>query len=222
MAKNFVSTTRLELFLEKLKAWLPTWLSNNSYVKDASYTHTDSNFTAAEKTKLEGIDSGANKYTLPVATADTLGGVKQGNNISIASDGTISATEMAWENVKNKPTKLSDFENDGVFITKAVNDLTNYYKKSEVYTQEEVNTLLSGVTGISVEVVDALPTSGKNGVIYLVAHSHGTGDAYDEYVWVASTAEFEKIGSTDIDLSNYWTKTDLVECTEDEIVALFS
>ncbi len=30
------------------------------------------------------------------------------------------------------PTKLSDFENDGVFITKDANNLTNYYKKSEV------------------------------------------------------------------------------------------
>lgn len=129
---------------------------------------------------------------------------------------------MDWANITNKPTKLSEFTNDSGFITKATTDLTNYYKKSEVYTQAEVNSLLSNITGISVEVVTALPTTGSNGVIYLVAHSHGTNDAYDEYVWVASKSAFEKIGSTDIDLSNYWTKTDLTECTEDEIIALFS
>ena len=222
MAKNFVTPTRLELFFEKLKSWLPTWMTNNNYVKDANYVHTDNNYTAAEKTKLDGIEDGANKYTLPVATSSTLGGVKQGNNISIASDGTISATEMAWENIKNKPTKLSEFTNDSAFITKAVSDLTNYYKKSELYTKSEVDTLMGNITGLSIEVVDTLPTTGSNGVIYLVAHSHGTGDAYDEYVWVASKSAFEKIGSTDIDLSNYWTKTDLTECTEDEIIALFS
>ena len=222
MAKNFVTPTRLELFFEKLKTWLPTWLTNSGYVKDSSYVHTDNNYTAAEKTKLEGIEASANNYTLPIATADTLGGVKQGNNISIASDGTISATEMAWENIKNKPTKLSEFDNDGVFITKAATDLTNYYKKSETYTQAEVDALLGNVAGISIEIVDALPTTGKNGMIYLVAHSHGDGDAYDEYVWVASKTAFEKIGSTDIDLSGYWQKADLAECTEDEIVALFS
>lgn len=46
-------------------------------------------FTNAEKTKLAGIATGANKYTLPTATASTLGGVKTGNNITNSS-GVIS------------------------------------------------------------------------------------------------------------------------------------
>lgn len=46
-------------------------------------------FTSAEKTKLAGIATGANKYTLPTATASTLGGVKTGNNITNSS-GVIS------------------------------------------------------------------------------------------------------------------------------------
>ena len=33
--------------------------------------------------------------------------------------------------MKDKPTKLSEFENDKLFITKDVNNLTNYYKKKE-------------------------------------------------------------------------------------------
>lgn len=214
---DYISKTRLELFWTKVKAWL----NDNSYVKDSAYTHTDSNFTAAEKTKLEGIESGANAYTLPAATTTALGGVKVGSNLSVASDGTISATAMEWSNISGKPTKLSEFANDGVFITKAVSDLANYYTKTETYTQNEVNDLLAGVTGISIEVVDALPATGTNGVIYLVPHSHGAGDSYDEYVWVSSKSAFEKIGNTDVDLSGYWSKTELVECTEEEIVALF-
>ena len=46
-------------------------------------------FTSAEKTKLAGIATGANKYTLPTATSSTLGGVKTGSNITNSS-GVIS------------------------------------------------------------------------------------------------------------------------------------
>lgn len=44
------------------------------------------------------------------------------------------------------PTKTSDLTNDSGFITSSVNNLTNYYKKSETYTQGEVNSLLSAIT----------------------------------------------------------------------------
>lgn len=48
-------------------------------------------YTTAEKQKLSGIESGANNYTLPAATASAIGGVKpDGTTITIAQDGTIS------------------------------------------------------------------------------------------------------------------------------------
>ena len=46
----------------------------------------------------------------------------------------------------NVPTKTSDLTNDSGFITNSVSSLTNYYKKSETYTQGEVNSLLSAIT----------------------------------------------------------------------------
>lgn len=58
---------------------------------------SDNNYTTEEKEKLAGIEEGANNYTLPVATSSTLGGVKQGENIEIAADGTISATDTIYE-----------------------------------------------------------------------------------------------------------------------------
>lgn len=36
-----------------------------------------------------------------------------------------------FNELENKPTKLSDFANDGVFITNTTDDLVNYYTKSE-------------------------------------------------------------------------------------------
>lgn len=47
-----------------------------------------------------------------------------------------------YNDLTNKPTKLSDFTNDGVFITNDAADLVNYYKKSETYTQSETNNLI--------------------------------------------------------------------------------
>lgn len=49
--------------------------------------------SAADKKKLDGVATGANKYTLPEATSSTLGGVKIGDNISV-TNGTISIDEQ--------------------------------------------------------------------------------------------------------------------------------
>lgn len=53
---------------------------------------SSNDFTDAYKTKLDGIAQGANKYVLPTATAETIGGVKVGANISY-SNGTISLSK---------------------------------------------------------------------------------------------------------------------------------
>lgn len=66
----------------------------------ASSIHTHSNATtllsgfmsASDKTKLNGIATGANNYSLPTATSSVLGGVKIGDNITNSS-GTISLTK---------------------------------------------------------------------------------------------------------------------------------
>ena len=50
-----------------------------------------------------------------------------------------------------------------------------------------------------------LPTEGAKGVIYLVPDTHSdSNDSYDEYMWFNNA--YEKIGNTDVDLSNYQTK----------------
>lgn len=74
---------------------------------------------------------------------------------------------------------------------------------------------IAGITSISFEVVASLPSTGVNGTIYLVSHSHGTQDVYDEYIYVNNG--WEKIGNTDIDLSGYMLKTDMVAITNTEI-----
>lgn len=53
---------------------------------------SSNDFTDAYKTKLDGIAAQANKYVLPTATAQIIGGVKVGANISY-SNGTISLSK---------------------------------------------------------------------------------------------------------------------------------
>lgn len=87
--------------------------------------------------------------------------------------------------------------------------------------QAAIRESLSGITGIDIQVVESLPATGTKGVIYLVAHAHGTKDNYDEYVWVTSKRAYEKIGNTDVDLSGYVLKTDLVELTDKDLATMW-
>ena len=78
---RFVSDTEKAAWNNKVDKADGKGLSTNDYTND-------------EKTKLEGIAENANNYTLPVASADTLGGVKIGANLSI-NDGILSADAQA-------------------------------------------------------------------------------------------------------------------------------
>lgn len=73
-------------------------------------------------------------------------------------------------------------------------------------TEEYVKQLVSTIQTASFEVVDELPTSNiKTNVIYLVpTQSSGIDNVYDEYIYVNNN--WEKIGTTALDLSQYATK----------------
>lgn len=114
----------------------------------------------------------------------------------------------SYDDLTDKPT-LQDLTNDVGFITKTVNNLDNYYTKTESYTKEEVNGLINGITTLNIQVVTALPTSNiSSNTIYLVPKTpEQTNNKYDEYLYVNN--KFEKIGDTEINLSNYALKTEI-------------
>lgn len=96
------------------------------------------------------------------------------------------------------------------------NQLTNgagYQTASDV--SSAINSAISGITGISFEVVVSLPATGAAGTIYLINHG-GTGtNIYDEYIYVNNA--WEMIGTTAVDLSNYWNTSNLTAITNAEI-----
>lgn len=108
---------------------------------------------------------------------------------------------------------------DSLVVPTAVSELTN---DSGFQTAQQVSdaigTALDGVTGITYSAVDSLPATGEAGVIYLVPNSGSGQNVKDEYIWTGSA--FEKIGTTETDLSGYWQTADLVAITTAEIDAI--
>ena len=145
-----------------------TWVvpENTTYADATTSTH--GLMSAADKTKLNGVATGA-----------------QVNKI---------------ESVKVNGTALT------IDSSKAVNvDLTAYAKSADV--TKEIASAVSGVTQIDYSVVESLPSTGKKGIIYLVANSDSGNNIYDEYIYINS--KFEKLGSREMDLSSYAKKTDV-------------
>lgn len=157
-------------------------------VYDGSYVHTDNNFTTELKNKLDGIENGAEVNTIEKIQ-------KNGVELTITNK-TVDI---------DVPISTSDLTNNSGFITNTVNDLANYYLKTETYTQTEVNNLIGQIKTISIEVVDSLPETGESNKIYFVPKDGTTGDIYNEYIWINNA--WELIGSTQVDLTGYATET---------------
>lgn len=181
---------------------VPTKLSDltndDNFVKDANYVHTDNNYTTAEKNKLADLEN----YD------DT----ELRNQIAQAGKIDTIKVNGAAQAVTNKTVELTIPTNN--------NQLTN---GAGFQTASDVNVLIAAaignIQGISYEVVSSLPSTGRAGVIYLVANAQTeTNNIYDEYIW--NVNNYEKIGTTAVDLSNYYTKSEIIAITNAEIDAI--
>lgn len=124
---------------------------------------------------------------------------------SVAADKSVDITIPAQK------TKLSELSNDTGFITKAVSDLANYYKKSDTYTRSEVDSKVSAIPKFDIKVVQQLPTTGiSKTTIYLVKTGAQTDNLFTEYIRVTDggTDKWEKLGEQKVDLSGYLTKAE--------------
>lgn len=90
------------------------------------------------------------------------------------------------------------------------------YLATQRFVTDEVASAVGKITSFEYKIVSSLPatTEGKKGVIYLVAHSGSTtNNVYDEYIFLpaegSTAARYEKIGTTDIDLTPYAKKTEI-------------
>lgn len=136
---------------------------------------------------------------------------------------TYTKTEVntALDLKADKSTTYTKTEVDTALALKA--DKSDTYTKTEVntalaekadkndtYTKGQIDATIAALDTLEIRIVQTLPPTGQSKIIYFVPREDDEpGDVYDEYVWVvvSGTGSYEKIGNTDIDLSDYATKT---------------
>lgn len=112
---------------------------------------------------------------------------------------------LGWEECQQKATniKLASVLNIAGHrssnVGDAISTLTNLYASKD-YVETAIRGAETGL--LKRAVVQELPVSDiDDNTIYMVAKTGSTGDIYDEYLYVNSN--WEHIGSTDVDLTNY-------------------
>lgn len=112
-------------------------------------------------------------------------------------------------------------------------DMSIYAEKTQVatdistavadkVTEAQMNTAInSAVSNINKkQIVTSTTEMTDENVIYLLANEGKENNIYDEYIVINSKPE--KVGTTEVDLTNYIKVTDLVEITNEEIDAIFA
>lgn len=180
------------------KPTVPTKVSQ--LTNDRQY-QTDDDVTASISTRLGKLDFNSEtdfeKHITDGDIADQYLVIDKLNQ----TDGKISASgAVAGDVIKSKIDALVD----------------QNYLATQRFVTDNVASAVGKITSFEYKIVDSLPavSDGKKGVVYLVAHSGGTNqNSYDEYIFLPSdgstAARYEKIGTTDIDLTPYAKKTDI-------------
>lgn len=240
--QNKIITAALEKKVDKIAG---KGLSTNDYTNE-------------EKTKLAGIETGANKTIVDTTlSSDSINPVQNkivtsefnkkvdkvdGKDLSTNDYTTADKNKLSGiennaevniiENIKVNEVNLA-VSNKTVNITVPTNNnqLTNgagYQNSSQV--AEAISNALSGITSIDFRVLSSgeyngetlMPTiEGEKGIIYLVPKSVvETNNTYVEWIYTNNT--FEKIGDTQVDLTDYVKYSDIVEISNAEIDTMWS
>ena len=143
---------------------------------------------------------------------DTLD-LADGDIPSTTDEGQYFVSGLSQENglVRAKKTQFATMFTINLEAAQSQGDVVTLAQLSQ-----SINNAVGKITSFEYKIVDSLPatTEGKKGVIYLVAHSGSTNqNSYDEYIFLpaegSTSARYEKIGTTDIDLTPYAKKTDI-------------
>lgn len=205
--KNFLDKTGVAYYLTKIKSFL----SSTYVAKDGDKVLSTNDYTNAEKTKLEGITAGATKTEIDDTTTSAekvWSSSKINTQISGKQDALTPGSRISIDSSTN--TISADSE-----IDDTANTSTNTWSASKI------NAVISALNKLSLAIVQTLPTQDiSNTTIYLVPKTTSqTNNIYDEWVYVNNS--WEKIGSTEIDLSGYVQESDLVAITNAEIDNMF-
>ena len=157
-------------------------MATSTKIKDASVINVTSGLKLAV----------GNTSDDTTASAITVSGLKT----FIDSDKSTVATTGSYNDLVDTPN-LNNYA-----LVSTLN--SNFYNKSEV------NSLINSIHSVEFKVVDSLPSVGENNIIYLILNeSQGYQNIYNEYIWLPESESYEQIGTTETNLSNYYTKSEV-------------
>ena len=129
--------------------------------------------------------------------------------VTRATDAEEAAITSAVGQAKDYADKALAKKQDNLTFT------DTYSVSNPVPTKKYVDDAVAAIETMEVEIVTELPTPTaalyKKHHIYLKKEAESGSDAYDEYIIIrdGETYKFEKLGSTRIDLTNYYTKSEI-------------
>lgn len=221
-----MTTYSKKYFNEETQQWEPLYSTEGRSAYETAklngYTGTEEEFNKV-LSKIPVIISSIESYpTEGSKNLITSGGVYQALKDSetsaeethqellneISNINSTLSTEISTVNT-NLTTKITQIETTTIpnAIKAAIVDNldTEDSNKALSATQGKVlKTMISNLANLRIEVVNELPSTGETNVIYLVKKAGTNPDVHDEYVYVEGN--WEKIGNTEVDLSNYYTK----------------
>jgi hypothetical protein len=115
-------------------------------------------------------------------------------------------------------TKIAT-DNSALIETDIAGAANNLKAAGAKAVKDYVTSALGELAGINLNftVVESLPTADISAsTIYLLPKSETADtDGFDEYIYL--DGDWEKLGTTTIDLSGYWQKTELSEMTASDV-----
>lgn len=185
------------------------WASDGTaqWVDDKNTTYGDVTqsahglMTAADKTKLDGIAAGANKYVHPSYTAAAAGLYK----VTVDASGHVSATTAVAKSditalgipSTNTTYSAATQSANGLMSAADKKKLDGFGAASSYATMTYVGQQISAAGHISKSIVETLPAvkDAKDNVIYMIKKATPDGsNLYDEYMLISGA--LEKIGDT--------------------------
>lgn len=209
--------------------------NDDNVVKDASYVHTDNNYTSSEKTKLSGIETGAEVNIIEEIEINGTEATISGKKASV----TIQAGAIDSISVNGTPQTIDANKNVDITVPTNNNQLTNgagYQTASDVSSaiDAKISSTYKAKGSVTFANLPAL-SSDKEGFVYNITDSfvttsdfvEGAGISYPagtNVVIINTTGTTYKydVLSGFVDLSGYVQESDLVAITNAEIDIIFA
>lgn len=221
-----MTTYSKKYFNEETQQWEPLYSTEGRSAYETAklngYTGTEEEFNKV-LSKIPVIISSIESYpTEGSKNLITSGGVYQAlkdsetsaekthqellNEISNVNSALSTEISTVSTNLSSKISQIETTAIPNAIKAAIVDNLdTEDSNKALSATQGKVlKTMISNLANLRIEVLNELPSTGETNVIYLVKKAGTNPDVHDEYVYVEGN--WEKIGNTEVDLSNYYTK----------------